>query len=317
MPTTVPLEGEDGGGDCEAVESSSCHSPCCAEKLHLTDKLLQAVLAEARVVCTGQPVLIAGDLNADLSVIPCLAKVISEGRFVDLALAYSLGEEMRPAATCKFKLDECSGTRRDFILGCSDAVAASTACIVTDRWFPLIFLCWLRLVLMVGLPRFPAPSFPSLCGPHAGLTLLIGLLHLYLVLFRMLGLCTKMKLVLYLLRLYLLCGMRCQGLRLMIFGPFGARLRRLVSLGRVVGRGGSTAAGSPAFLGRGLLRIRSWCHGGKAVGGMGSSGLFWASQGDEVDVHCSHYFVNSSLAPVVLFRRRLMSVADVLEGIRN
>ena len=26
-----------------------------------------------------------------------------------------------------------------------------------------------------------------------------------------------------------------------------------------------------------------------------------ASQGDEIDVHCSQYFVNSSLAPVVLF----------------
>ena len=68
---------------------------CCAEKLQLTDKLLQAVLAEARVVCTGQPVLIAADLNADLSVIPCLAKAISEGRFLDLALAYILLERRR------------------------------------------------------------------------------------------------------------------------------------------------------------------------------------------------------------------------------
>ena len=41
---------------------------------------------------TGQPVLIAGDLNADPAIIPCLPKAISEGRFVDLALAYSLGE---------------------------------------------------------------------------------------------------------------------------------------------------------------------------------------------------------------------------------
>ena len=44
-----------------------------SEKLQLTDKLLQAVLAEAQVVCTGQPLLIAGDLNADPAVIPCLA----------------------------------------------------------------------------------------------------------------------------------------------------------------------------------------------------------------------------------------------------
>ena len=44
-----------------------------AEKLWLTDCLLQAVLAEAQVVCIGQPMLIAGDLNADPAVIPCLA----------------------------------------------------------------------------------------------------------------------------------------------------------------------------------------------------------------------------------------------------
>ena len=34
-------------------------------------------------------------------------------------------------------------------------------------------------------------------------------------------------------------------------------------------------------------------------------------------VHCAQYFVNTSLAPVVLFRRRLKSVADVLQGIRD
>ena len=32
-----------------------------SEKLQLTDKLLQAVLAEAHMVCVGQPLLIAGD----------------------------------------------------------------------------------------------------------------------------------------------------------------------------------------------------------------------------------------------------------------
>ena len=58
-----------------------------ADKLRLTDKLLQAVLAEAQVVCIGQLLLIAGDLNADPAVIPCLAKGISAGRYVDLALA--------------------------------------------------------------------------------------------------------------------------------------------------------------------------------------------------------------------------------------
>ena len=80
--------------------------------------------------------------------------------------------------------------------------------------------------------------------------------------------------------------------------------------------GGPAEAGSAAFLGRGLLRIRGRRLGGRAVGGRGSGRLYRASHG-EVDVHCAQYFVNSSLAPVVLFRRRLKSVADVLKGIRD
>ena len=74
-----------------------------AEKLRLTDRLLQAVLAEAQVVCVGQPMLIAGDLNADPAVTPCLAKGISAGRYVDLALAYSLGAGLTPDITCTLK----------------------------------------------------------------------------------------------------------------------------------------------------------------------------------------------------------------------
>ena len=66
-----------------------------------------------------------------------------------------------------------------------------------------------------------------------------------------------------------------------------------------------------------MSRIRSRRLGGRAVGGRGSSKLYPVSQGDEVDVHCAQYFVNSSLAPVLLFRRRLKSVADVLKGIRS
>ena len=67
-----------------------------ADQLLLTDKLLQAVLAEAQVVCIGQPMLIAGDLNADPAVIPCLAMGISAGRFVNLVLAYSRGSWSYP-----------------------------------------------------------------------------------------------------------------------------------------------------------------------------------------------------------------------------
>ena len=106
-----------------------------AEKLRLTDSLLHAVLVEAQVVCIGQPMLIACDLNADPAVIPCLAKGISAGRYVDLALAYSLGAGVAPDVTCRFSREDGTGTRKDFFVGCPGALAASQACYVTDRWF--------------------------------------------------------------------------------------------------------------------------------------------------------------------------------------
>ena len=72
-------------------------------------------MAEAQVVCVGQPVLIAGDLNADPAVIPCLVKGISAGKFVDLALAFSRGAGTAPVATCRFSLEGGAGTRGDFL----------------------------------------------------------------------------------------------------------------------------------------------------------------------------------------------------------
>ena len=89
-----------------------------------------------------------------------------------------------------------------------------------------------------------------------------------------------------------------------------ARLFRACALA-----GGPTDAGSSAFLGKGLLRIRSRRLGGRAAGGTGS--LYRVCQNGEVDKHCAQHFVNSILSHVLLFRRRFKSVADVLEGIRN
>ena len=103
----------------------------------------------------------------------------------------------------------------------------------------------------------------------------------------------------------------------MIFGPSGAGVLRVAFFNAYCNARGPTAAGSSAFLGRGMLRLRRRCLGGRAVGGRGSSRLYGASHGDEVDVHCAQYFVNSSLAPVILSRRRLKSVAGVLKGIMN
>ena len=92
---------------------------------------------------------------------------------------------------------------------------------------------------------------------------------------------------------------------------------RLVYLRAYCRAGGCTEAGSSAFLERDLQRIRSRRLGGRAVGRSGASRLYGVSHSDEVDVRSAQHFVNSSLAPVLLFRWRLKPVADVLKGIRN
>ena len=81
--------------------------------------------------------------------------------------------------------------------------------------------------------------------------------------------------------------------------------------------GGPTAAGSSALVGRGLLRIRSRRLGGRAVGGRGASRLYRVGRSDEVDAEGAPFFLNSSLATVLLFRGRLKSIADVMRGIKR
>ena len=73
-----------GGGVGHLFEKDS-------EKLSLINRLFSAVLAGDQAVCVEQLLLIVGDFNAAPGIIPCLAKSISSGRSVDLALAFSLG----------------------------------------------------------------------------------------------------------------------------------------------------------------------------------------------------------------------------------
>ena len=83
-------------------------------------------------------------------------------------------------------------------------------------------------------------------------------------------------------------------------------------------RVGGPVAGNPQMhLGRGRLRVRIRRLVVRSAGAACSSRLYRVSQGDEVDAHSAQYFVNSSLAPVLLFRRRIKSVADALKGIRQ
>ena len=106
------------------------------EKLQLSEHLFAAVLAEARVCCAGQPVLIVGDFNADPSCYPSLAKGIMDGHWIDLEQAFATGRGVAPSRTCQFQLDEDKGSRRDFVVAFPIAMAAASACrVLPDRWF--------------------------------------------------------------------------------------------------------------------------------------------------------------------------------------
>ena len=175
-----------------------------AEKLRLTDRLLQAVLAEARVVCISQPMLMAGDLNADLSVFSCLAKGISAGRYVDLALAYSLGARLPPDITCTFNRDDGTGSRRGiFSWGVRVLLLLLKRVMLLIGGSLLIFQFLLAFVLVPGWLMLLAQLLVSPFGLHAGWTLLIGRLRHPLVWFRMSGISIGMCSVLSLMMLFL------------------------------------------------------------------------------------------------------------------
>ena len=105
------------------------------EQLALTDQLFDAALAELSVVARGQPCLMVGDFNVKPTKIPCLAKGISAGLWVDLEGSWALATGRQPSSTCMREWGSVGGTRRDFMVGCPLLAAAVLSCAVqSDRW---------------------------------------------------------------------------------------------------------------------------------------------------------------------------------------
>ena len=78
---------------------------------------------------------LVGDFNVEPTKIPCLAKGISAGLWVDFGEAWALAAGLHPAPTCKRSWTAAGGHRRDFILGCPLAAAATLSCRVQEyRW---------------------------------------------------------------------------------------------------------------------------------------------------------------------------------------
>ena len=137
------------------------------EKLQLSEHLFAAVLGEARMCCAGQRVILAGDFNADPTVIPSLAKGIFDGHWIDLERSFATGRRVPPSNTCQFQLDEDKGSRRDFVLACPIALAAAIACsVLPDRWFTPHFAVYAEFALSawdatVERARVHSPLWPA------------------------------------------------------------------------------------------------------------------------------------------------------------
>ena len=173
------------------------------EKLQLSEHLFAAVSAEAKMCCAGQPVILVGDFNADPTVIPSLAKGIMNGHWIDVEQAFPTGRGVAPSRTCQLQLNEDKGSRRDFVLACPIAMAATTACrVLPDRWFIPHFAVYAELSLSLhGMSLSIGLGFFHPCGQPVGLIVQIAPDVLRHMRFRISGTFTSKKSASYLGRL--------------------------------------------------------------------------------------------------------------------
>ena len=127
----------------------------------MTEEFFDAALGELTVVSRGQPCLLVGDFNVEPTKIPCLAKGISAGLWVDLEEAWALAAGLGPAVTCKKAWDSVGGHRRDFMVGCPLAVAAVLSCKVVRTLFDCCrWTCSVTQVVQ-RTPLWPASWLPA------------------------------------------------------------------------------------------------------------------------------------------------------------
>ena len=289
-------------------------------KLSLTNKLLEAVIGEARVCGSGQPVITVGDFNAEPAIIPVIAKAMQNGYLVDLDAAFSSGRGVSPTPTCRFDLDGALGTRRDFFLVSSNALSAGIGCkVMEDRWFRPHFSLEARFGIEAWSAEVHCARVCSTLAPASWLSFPDRSRHspakpvqdvffggggggVYLDMLQCVPNEVRQQLHWACLdepnvdtawRIW--CSSAEQGL-----------------LSAYKAAGGPCPQGDLPFLGRGKAFIRTRVIGGRAPGR-----VHRPARADPVDSANCFSYINSSLAPVVLFRRRLSSVGDVLKGIRK
>ena len=237
-------------------------------------------------------------------VIPSLAKGISDGQWIDLEHAFAFGRGVLPSSTCQFQLDEDKGSRRDFLLACPIALAAASACYVSpDRWFTPHFAVCAEFSLSawdatVDRARSHSPLWPACwlqCPDRSRNSASQEVRDIWDVYVREVG-----------------------------FVPFAVRERLFqlcnssdvdssCSLARAyLSAGGPPLSGPSSYVGRGSLSVYSMRLGGRC-----HDRVYHVDRSDEFDVTHFGFFLNSSLALVLRFRRSFVSVCNVLKGIKQ
>ena len=197
-------------------------------------------------------------------------------------------------------MDERSGSGRDTVIACPNALVASGYCrALADRWFSLHFSefhvrQWTAVVSCLRATQLIWPACwvdtPDWSASSASRVYReeLGTVPPNLV----------------------------AGIVSMSSGECGVLVRRLVFFSLINDGRPPVSSGLQTFIGRGIYRSGGVGLGVGLLGSSGSSKLYWVSWCDDVDVTSAQCFVNSCLAPVLL-RRRVESVADVLNGIRQ
>ena len=271
------------------------------EKLTLTDYLLAAVLAEAKMYCAGQPGILVGDLKAVPSVIP------SHGVWIDVDKAFASGRGVAPALTCNSKwmrIRAHEGTSLLLALMLWRPPLHVAFCQIAG--FPRILQSARSSLFLHGRPVLTWPESAHPSGQPVGLNVQIAPDVLRFRRFRISGTSTSKKSPWEVReQLFIACNSPDVDASWLLW----SQEAEASLAGAYLSAGGPSLSNPSSYVGRGQLSLRT-----KRLGGRCRDRIYRMDRADNFDVTNSGFFVNSSLAPVLRFRRWFVSVCNVVRG---
>ena len=116
------------GACCHWVLEGSCIWWFCVvirvpmltlSSLRLLSSCLTLLLVSWEWLLGGSPVCWLEISNVEPTKIPCRAKGILAGLWVDLEVSWAMATGRQPASTCERAWGSCGGNRKDFMVGCT------------------------------------------------------------------------------------------------------------------------------------------------------------------------------------------------------